>query len=166
MKSENTIAAVLAVALGALSSYFMRLIIPLIVLVSVMLVDYGTGMAKAWIKEELSSRIGLRGILKKVGYLVIVSVAGVMDWLIDYGLAEVGVDVKLPFLLAAMVAVWLIINELISILENVAAMGGPVPKFLVRILQRLKSTVSEKAGEPKDDEPEQNEGADDEGLRN
>ena len=54
MKTEtNTISAVLAVAVGALSSYFLKLLIPLIILFLVMLLDYCTGMAKAWVKGEL-----------------------------------------------------------------------------------------------------------------
>lgn len=44
-----------------------------------------------------------------------------------------------------MVIIWLIINELISILENVAALGGPVPVFLAKLLARLKNTVEKKA---------------------
>ena len=83
--------------------------------------------------------------MKKVGYLVVVGAAGVADWLIRYGLAQAGIEVEFDFLLAAMVIIWLIINELISILENVAALGGPVPVFLAKLLARLKNTVEKKA---------------------
>ena len=72
---ENAIKAVLAAALGALASYGTQLIVPAIILVAVMVLDYITGMAKAWQAGELSSRVGIGGILKKVGYLVIVAVA-------------------------------------------------------------------------------------------
>jgi len=48
-------------------------------------------------------------------------------------------------LVAAIVIVWLIINELLSILENVAAIGGPVPAFLQKLLGRLKNAVEKKA---------------------
>ena len=78
---ENAIKAVLAAALGALASYGTQLIVPAIILVAVMVLDYITGMAKAWQAGELSSRVGIGGILKKVGYLVIVAVACVLDWL-------------------------------------------------------------------------------------
>ena len=60
---ENTIKAVLAAALGALCSYALQLVIPVLVLVAVMLLDYVTGMAKAYSSGQLSSRIGLLGIL-------------------------------------------------------------------------------------------------------
>ena len=115
------------------------------VLLAVMVGDYVSGMAKAWSTGKLCSKTGLRGILKKLGYLALVGVAGVVDWLVRYGLTQVGVEVSFRFLMAAMVIVWLIINELISILENVAALGGPVPGFLQKLLGRLKDTVEKKA---------------------
>ena len=145
MKTENTMAMVLAAAVGALCSYCAQLVVPLTVLVAVMLADYITGMAKAWSAGELCSRTGVKGIVKKVGYLMVVGAAGAADWLIRYGLAQAGIEVEFDFLLAAMVIIWLIVNELISILENVAAMGGPVPSFLSKLLARLKNVVEKKA---------------------
>lgn len=142
----NPIIAVLVAALGVASSYLVQLIVPLIVLVIAMLADYGTGMAKAWNAGTLCSRAGIRGILKKVGYLVIVAVAMGADYLLCYGLDQVGVHISVEFLIAAIVIVWLIINELISILENVAAIGAPVPEFLLKLIKKLK-TVTEKQAE-------------------
>ena len=81
-ETMNPISAVAAAALGVLSAYMVQLVIPLIVLVAAMLVDYGTGMAKAWSAGELCSRTGIKGILKKVGYLVIVLVAMGADYLL------------------------------------------------------------------------------------
>lgn len=149
MKMENMSAAsaVLAAALGVLSSYMMQLMIPLIVMIAAMVVDYITGMVKAWNAGELCSRTGIRGIIKKVGYLVIVLVAMGADYLIRYGLKQVGVEIGLDFLVAAIVTVWLIINELISILENVAALGTPVPKFLVALIEKLKKASEERTAE-------------------
>ena len=159
MKNENSVIAILAAAGGALCSYGAKLVVPLAVLLLVMVLlvgylfltaevrvaDYVSGMAKAWSTGTLCSKIGLRGILKKLGYLVLVGAAGVVDWLVRYGLAQTGVEVTFQFLVAAMVIVWLIINELLSILENVAAIGGPVPAFLQKLLGRLKNAVEKKA---------------------
>ena len=44
---ENTIKAALAAALGALCAYGVQLLVPVLVLVVVMLLDYATGMTKA-----------------------------------------------------------------------------------------------------------------------
>lgn len=141
----NPIIAVLAAALGVASSYLVQLIVPLIVLVIAMLADYGTGMVKAWNAGTLCSRTGIRGILKKVGYLVIVAVAMGADYLLRYGLDQVGVQINIEFLIAAIVIVWLIINELISILENVAAIGAPVPEFLLKLIKKLKAVTEKQA---------------------
>ena len=127
-----------------------QLIVPAIILVAVMVLDYITGMAKAWQAGELSSRVGIGGILKKVGYLVIVAVACVLDWLVRYGADQMGLDWRLDFLIASIVVIWLVINELISILENVAALGAPVPGFLQSLIKRLKVSVEDKV-EPKEE---------------
>lgn len=148
----NPIAAVIAAALGMLSSYCVQLLVPLAVLVAAMIMDYVTGMTKAWNAGELCSRTGIKGILKKVGYLVIVLVAMGTDFLIRYGMAQVGVEIHAEFFVAAIVIVWLIINELISILENVAALGAPVPKFLVVIIQKLKGAAEKRAEAAEDKE--------------
>lgn len=141
----NPLYAVVAAALGVLSSYMVELVIPLAVLVVAMLVDYGTGMAKAWNAGELCSHIGILGILKKLGYLVIVLAAMGVDYLLRYGMAQVGVHINIEFLVAAIVIVWLIINELISILENVAAIGAPVPEFLLKLIRKLKNVTEKQA---------------------
>ena len=103
-----------------------------------------TGLAKAYSAGELSSRVGIRGILKKLGYLVIVAVAGMLDWLIRYGAAALGWEWAPEFLVSSVVIVWLIINELLSILENVEAIGVPVPAFLRKLLGRLKVSTEAK----------------------
>ena len=140
---DNIIQATVSVELGALAAYFNVLLVPLTILIVVMIIDYGTGMAEAYINKTLNSRIGVKGILKKVGYLVLVCVGGVVDYLICAGLASVGIDYS-SYCFGLIVAVWLIINELISILENLSELGTPIPPFLVKIVHRLKDSVDSK----------------------
>ena len=71
---ENIIKGVLTAAMATLMAYLGHLVIPIIILAVVMLLDYGTGIAKAWVAGNLSSKVGVIGILKKVGYLVIVRI--------------------------------------------------------------------------------------------
>ena len=47
-------------------------------------------------------------------------------------------------LFGLIVTVWLIINELISILENLSKMDVPIPAFLTKIIKKLKTTVEDK----------------------
>lgn len=149
---ENIIKGVLTAAMATLMAYLGHLVIPIIVLAAVMLLDYGTGIAKAWVAGNLSSKIGIIGILKKFGYLVVVAVGMIIDWVIQMGITQLHIDVTLDFLFAMLVIIWLILNEMISILENVAEIGAPVPKWLTKIITKLKDKAEEKAGEEKTDE--------------
>ena len=151
---EKTWQAVIAVTLGGLSAYMRVMFVPLVVLIGVMIVDYMSGMLKAWGNDELSSKVGLKGIVKKLCYLMLVCVAGVVDWLIYSGLRQVGISLNFGFCFGLIVTIWLIINELISILENLDALHVPMPKFLIGIVRHLKSAVEvrgEKAAEEKEE---------------
>lgn len=143
---ENIIKGVLTAAMAALIAYLGHLVIPVIILAVVMLLDYGTGIAKAWVNGNLSSKVGILGILKKLGYLVVVAVGMIIDWIIQAGIAQLHINFQLDFLFAIIVIIWLILNELISILENVAAIGAPVPKWLTKIITKLKDQTENKTG--------------------
>ena len=151
---ENIIKGVLTTAMATFLAYLGNLAIPIMILAVVMLLDYGTGVAKAWIHGSLSSKIGILGILKKVAYLVIVAVGMVIDWIIQAGVDKLHLDFKLEFLFALIVIIWLILNELISILENVAEIGVPVPKWLTKLVLKLKDQTEEAIGEDETEEQE------------
>lgn len=120
-----------------------------------MVIDYLSGMAQAYVSHTLNSRIGVVGILKKVGYLATVAVAIIVDYIISEALMLLGTDIKLSYYIGLVVTIWFIINELISILENLAEIGTPIPKFLTKIIKRLKVTVEKKTDtEESEDEEE------------
>lgn len=141
MDTKATLQVVISTALAALASYFNVLAVPLAVLMAVMVVDYITGMVSAWYNRELSSKKGIFGIVKKVCYLALVCVGVGVDWLIYSGMTQIGVEMSYTIFFGVLVAIWLIINELISILENLSRIGVPLPKFLTKIVKKLKSTV-------------------------
>lgn len=141
---ENTIKLLTATAIGGIAAYFHGLAIPLVVLLIAVCVDYGTGLIKAYYAAELSSKIGFKGIVKKLMYFVIVAVGMGVDWLIEYALGKGGITYSGVFAIAIIVIIWLVINEMISILENLAAIGVPVPKFLLKIIEKLKNSAEQK----------------------
>ena len=124
--------------------------VPMIILIIAMIIDYVTGMMSAWLNAELSSKKGIKGIVKKISYLALVAVAMIVDWLICCGLQQINVDIKYSVFFAVLVAVWLIINELISVLENLSRMGVPIPNFLKKLINRLKNAVDEKGDDKSD----------------
>jgi toxin secretion/phage lysis holin len=133
-------------AVGALAAYFNVLLIPLAVLVAVMLIDYITGMAGASCTGQLNSRVGVMGIVKKAGYLALVAVGMVVDYLITSALVSIGIDLQINYCFGMIITIWLIINELISILENLGEMNIPLPHFLVNMVKTLKSRVEDTGG--------------------
>lgn len=137
----KTIQVVASAVITGLLYYLGIVAVPIIILVIAMIIDYITGMMSAWLNSELSSKKGIKGIVKKISYLALVAVAMIVDWLICCGLQQINVNIKYSVFFAVLVTVWLIINELISVLENLSRMGVPIPNFLKKLINRLKTTV-------------------------
>ncbi len=143
---KDLIHILFAGAVGALAAYFNVLAVPLVVLVAVMLIDYVTGMTAASYTKQLNSRVGVIGIVKKVCYLALVAVGMVVDYLITSALVSIGISLQINYCFGMIITVWLIINELISILENLGEMGVPLPSFLTSMIKTLKGKVEEQGG--------------------
>lgn len=96
-------------------------------LIVAIVIDYISGIIKAYETKTLSSAIGFRGILKKVGILLIVMLAVLVDRItIDNG----GIR--------TLVIYYFVANEGLSILENLAQAGLPIPKSLKNALKVIK----------------------------
>lgn len=143
--------ALIAGAIGALAAYFNVLLIPLVVLVAVMLIDYVTGMAGASYTGKLNSRVGVMGIVKKAGYIALVAVGMVVDYLISSALVNIGINIQITYCFGMIITIWLIINELISILENLGELNIPLPQFLIKTIKSLKGNVENTAGKHYED---------------
>lgn len=100
----------------------------LIVLVCVMVLDYISGMLASWIMKEWNSEKGYKGLLKKVLILLIV----MLGVLLDRALAHDS------WLFRNMVLMFFIANESLSILENSANCGLPIPQKLIDALEQVK----------------------------
>lgn len=118
----GAVGAVLGFMYGEVTGLFWALI-------AFMALDYITGVIVAIIEKRLSSEVGFRGLAKKFLILVFVAVGHIADTYILGGTP------------AAMSAVMLfyIANEGISIIENAAALGLPVPKKLTSIMEQIRN---------------------------
>ena len=131
-------------AIAATASVYMNIMmIPIIMLIAAMAVDYVSGVAAAWSKGTLNSKTGKHGALKKVCYMLLVITAGITDWVVYYGFSRIGIVYEIKYYFGLVVTVWLILNELLSVLENCTVMGLPVPKFLKPFISRLKILTEE-----------------------
>lgn len=100
------------------------------------IVDYITGVAAAAIEHKLNSEIGFKGITKKLLLFCIVGVAHILD-LYVLGTGAVCRSAVVLFYIA---------NEGLSIIENVARCGLPIPDKLKIILEQLKENSNDGSG--------------------
>lgn len=97
------------------------------ILLWMIVLDYLTGVFKAIFNKKLNSEVGIKGVIKKVGYLIIVAVAVMLDRIIgDTGAIR---NIVIFFFVA---------NEGISLVENWVAMGLPMPKVIIDTLEQIK----------------------------
>lgn len=109
----------------------------LLLLVFCIVLDYVTGMTRAWMKGELSSGVGIRGFVKKLCYILGVAVGFAADLLISLLTDSLGLTVDIPAVLGLTVTLMLSLNELVSVAENLGQIGVPMPAALTRALQKL-----------------------------
>ena len=135
---ENVYKASAAVA-GAVISFFTGIPTIMWVLIAMMTIDYVTGLLTGAMgvsnKTEggkLSSRAAFEGILKKVMVLLVVLLASLLDLAVQN---SSGVSFTA---VTGATCLWFIASEGVSILENAAEMGVPIPGVLRKALEILK----------------------------
>ena len=142
MKELWNTAQVIFAAIGGWLGYFLGgcdgLLIALVVFVAV---DYITGVMCAVSDKKLSSEVGFKGIAKKVCIFLLVGMANV----IDTQVLQNGTAIRTA------VIFFYLSNEGLSILENSAVIGIPIPEKLKDMLIQL---TNEKHVPEKNDEKE------------
>lgn len=96
-------------------------------LLIVMVIDYLTGIASAIYNKKLSSKMGLKGILKKFSYLCVVALSVVIDNLTGQS-----------GLIRSLVIYFFVANDGLSIIENMAEMNVKLPEKLIDALEQIK----------------------------
>ncbi len=124
MDEIKAIFAALGAALGYVFGDWDGFILALIIFI---VIDYVTGVICAVCNKQLSSEIGFKGILKKIFILLMVGVANILDGIMGLG-----------GIIRSAVIFFYIANEGISIVENAAVLGLPVPEKIKDILEQLK----------------------------
>ena len=119
-------------------------------------VDFITGTIKARITKTESSSKGLTGIVKKVGYWILI----LITFLASYMLSNLGdlinIDIAFVVLFGWFTLGCLIINEFRSILENLSEVGVKLPNFLIKGLEVIQNIIEKNAEEVEGEKDEQN----------
>ena len=105
-------------------------------LIAFAVIDYITGVLCAIADKTLSSEVGFKGICRKVLIFTLVGIGNIVD---VYVLGETGV-------LRTAVIFFYLSNEGVSLLENAAHLGLPIPEKLKAVLEQLHDRA-EKGGD-------------------
>ena len=144
----DKVKSILIIVISAIMDFLGILAIPVFLMVACNIIDYITGlMASKYRKEQISSYKGIRGISKKVCMWLLVLVGSFIDVIINYAAEYMGIGFKIPFIVATFVAAWIVVNEMISILENMIDIGVELPPFLMPIVKLLRREVETAIGE-------------------
>ena len=123
----NVIQMVFATLGGWLGWYLGGIDGPLYALIAFVVVDYITGVMCAINDKNLSSSVGFRGICRKVLIFTLVGIANILDTQV----------IGNGSILRTAVILFYISNEGISLLENAAHLGLPIPEKLKEVLEHL-----------------------------
>lgn len=127
-------------ALTAFWGWFGWLVIAWIV---AMILDYITGTCAALKKGTWSSKVAREGVWHKLGAIVAVLVAGLLDLVLGQLIGSV--PLELPFtytvLLCPMVLVWYILTEAGSMVENAGELGANIPPWLRKAIAAFRDKV-------------------------
>lgn len=124
---KYTINGVISTILTSLVYLLGGLDVALKTLLIIIILDYITGVLSAIYNKKLNSRIGLKGIIKKFCYLIIVALSVIIDNITG----QSGI-------IRSLVIYFLVANDGLSIIENVGKMGVKLPKKLIESLEQLR----------------------------
>lgn len=135
----NTLYRAYAAAVGALVSFVTGVPVILWVLIGVMTLDYVTGLLTGALGVSnktqgggLSSRAAFEGLLRKVMVLLVVLLAVLLDLAVQTGAGTSFSAVS------GATCLWFIASEGVSVLENAAQMGLPIPQALAKTLEVMR----------------------------
>ena len=130
-----------AAAAGAVISFFTGIPVIMWVLIAMMTLDYVTGLMTGMMgvssKTEggkLSSRAAFDGLMRKIMIFLVVILSVLDDLAVQYG---AGVTFNA---VTGATCLWFIASEGVSVLENAAELGVPIPGILRKALELLQDS--------------------------
>lgn len=145
MNTVNYVKAAVTAFFSFIASVLGVLAVPVALMVACNIIDYTTGLlATPFREEKVNSYKSIRGITKKVAMWILVVIGAILDELIIYAVSMLGYTAPFTFLVACVVAMWIVCSEIISILENISDMGVDMPAFLLPLVKHIKTHVEEK----------------------
>ena len=146
---------ILAAVGGAIVSFFVAMPPLVWILIAVMTIDYITGLicgalgkSKKTENGYLESHAAFIGLMKKALILLVVLLAALLDMAVSKG-----AGIQFEAVMGAC-CLWFIASEGMSILENLASMGVPVPRVMMKLLEIMREKA-DPATEQQEEKPEE-----------
>lgn len=127
---------IVAVGGGALSYAFGGWSVLLQLLIGIAIIDYASGVIASAVEGKLSSKIGYKGIFKKIMIFFVVAVGHFIDVMMNTHSS-----------VRDAATIFYIVNEVLSILENAGRAGVPVPDVIKKAIQVLQNKDKDKDGD-------------------
>ena len=152
MKVIDTYNAIVGSIVAVLSYIFGEHWILFALFLAFNLADWIPGWMKSRIAHKENSKAGWKGVLKKLGYWIMIAVAfGASAVFVEIG-KTIGVDLGITTLLGWFVLASLLVNEIRSICENFVEAGYNVPQILIRGLEVADKAINKESDTDSGDE--------------
>jgi len=120
------------------------------VLLILVLIDYVTGIVALYTTDKAFDKsIATKGMIKKLGYVILIIVAMLLDYVLMQQATNIGIDISSAVVTMA-ITLYLIATEGISILQNLVLFGVPVPDFMLKIFNLMKDSAGKIVKIPKE----------------
>lgn len=112
-----------------------------------MALDVATGFINAWAKNEIKSSVMRQGLARKFGELTVIAIGQLFFFALG-----------LPKYCVGFISFYIILMELVSILENLDKLGVPIPKFIRKVLNNAEKKIEDLGEDPKPKAPAKRKG--------
>lgn len=112
-----------------------------------MALDVATGFINAWAKNEIKSSVMRQGLARKFGELTVIAIGQLFFFALG-----------LPKYCVGFISFYIILMELVSILENLDKLGVPIPKFIRKVLNNAEKKIEDLGEDPKPKTPAKRKG--------
>lgn len=99
-----------------------------IALMGAVALDYLTGLLKAWHTHTLKSSVAKTGLIKKFALFAVVAMCGLIDY---------AIPVATGYGICKLCTACFVVSEAVSVLENAAELGVPVPETITKRLAQI-----------------------------
>lgn len=134
---------------GAVTAFFTAILGQLwflfIGLLAMNVIDWLTGWYAARQRNEESSKVGAKGVVKKLWYWIVILISFYISFAFETMGALVGVNLSFMNMLGYFVLSSYLVNEIRSILENTLKVGVTLPEFLIKGLKIAEDLIDNKA---------------------